>query len=97
MNDGTLSAIVAADRLALSDATEGKELLHRRLTVLYGYFALLRVHDRGRQTGLRRRRPASSRSFSGCRSRMLVQARSFVALRQIREPRLVRAWTSPHP
>jgi eukaryotic-like serine/threonine-protein kinase len=41
MNDATLSAIVAADRLALSEVTEGKELLHRRLTVFYGYFALL--------------------------------------------------------
>ena len=39
--DRTLSAIVAADRLALSEATEGKELIHRRLTVFYGYFALL--------------------------------------------------------
>jgi hypothetical protein len=41
MNDGTLSAIVAADRLALSEVAEGKELLHRRPTVFYGYFALL--------------------------------------------------------
>jgi serine/threonine-protein kinase len=39
--DGTLRAIIAADRLAISQATEGKELLHRRLTVFYGYFALL--------------------------------------------------------
>ena len=41
--DGTLSAVVAADRLALSDAGEGKDLLHRRLTVFYGYFALVGV------------------------------------------------------
>ncbi|MBX3206772.1 MAG: serine/threonine protein kinase [Labilithrix sp.] len=39
--DGALSAIVAADRLALSEASESKELLHRRLKVFYGYFALL--------------------------------------------------------
>jgi serine/threonine-protein kinase len=39
--DGTLRAIVAADRLQLSDTVEGKQLLHRRLTVFYGYFALL--------------------------------------------------------
>lgn len=41
--DGALRAIVAADRLQLSDAASGKHLLHRRLTVFYGYFALLAV------------------------------------------------------
>ncbi|MBX3228628.1 MAG: serine/threonine protein kinase [Labilithrix sp.] len=39
--DGTLRAIVAADRLPLSETVDGKALLHRRLTVFYGYFALL--------------------------------------------------------
>jgi eukaryotic-like serine/threonine-protein kinase len=39
--DGTLRAIVAADRLQLSETASGKRLLHRRLTVFYGYFALL--------------------------------------------------------
>jgi serine/threonine-protein kinase len=39
----TLSAILAADRLQLSETVEGKDLLHRRLTVFYGYFALLGV------------------------------------------------------
>jgi serine/threonine-protein kinase len=39
--DGALRAIVAADRLLLSETVEGKELLHRRLTIFYGYFALL--------------------------------------------------------
>src|SRR5688572_31865418 len=41
--DATLRAIVAADRLALSETTEGKDLLHRRLIVFYGYFALVSV------------------------------------------------------
>jgi hypothetical protein len=42
--DGALRAVVAADRLALSEALEGnEELLHRRLTVFYGYFAALVV------------------------------------------------------
>jgi eukaryotic-like serine/threonine-protein kinase len=41
--DGTLRAIVAADRLALSEASQGNELLQRRLVVFYGYFALLAV------------------------------------------------------
>jgi hypothetical protein len=40
--DGALRAVVAADRLALSEGLEGDEaLLHRRLTVFYGYFAAL--------------------------------------------------------
>ena len=39
--DDSLRAIVAADRLALSETVHGKDLLHRRLTVFYGYFALL--------------------------------------------------------
>jgi eukaryotic-like serine/threonine-protein kinase len=39
--DDSLRAIVAADRLELSETVEGKRLLHRRLTVFYGYFALL--------------------------------------------------------
>jgi serine/threonine-protein kinase len=42
--DGALRAVVAADRLALSESLEGnEELLHRRLTVFYGYFAALVV------------------------------------------------------
>jgi serine/threonine-protein kinase len=40
--DGALRAVVAADRLALSESLEGNdELLHRRLTLFYGYFAAL--------------------------------------------------------
>ena len=34
MSDRALSAIVAADRLALSEAGEGRELLQRRLTLV---------------------------------------------------------------
>jgi eukaryotic-like serine/threonine-protein kinase len=41
--DRTLRAVVAADRLAASEASEAHDLLHRRLTVFYGYFALLGV------------------------------------------------------
>lgn len=37
--DGTLRAVVAADRLALSQGLEDTELLRRRLAVFYGYFA----------------------------------------------------------
>ena len=37
--DGTLRAVIAADRLAISEAGEGKELLHSRLVVFYAYFA----------------------------------------------------------
>lgn len=39
--DGTLRAIVAADRIALSGTSEGQDLMRRRLTVFYGYFALM--------------------------------------------------------
>ena len=39
--DGTLRAIVAADRIALSETSEGQALLRRRLMVFYGYFALM--------------------------------------------------------
>ncbi len=39
--DDSLRAIVAADRLQLTETVEGKDLLHRRLTIFYGYFALL--------------------------------------------------------
>lgn len=39
--DETLRAIVTADRLALTKALEAKDFLHRRLSVFYGYFALL--------------------------------------------------------
>ncbi|MET0413246.1 MAG: hypothetical protein ABW217_18210, partial [Polyangiaceae bacterium] len=39
--DGTLRAIVAADRIALSGTTEGQDLLRRRLIVFYGYFTLM--------------------------------------------------------
>jgi hypothetical protein len=39
--DGALQAVVAADRLALSEATEGTDFVRRRLAVFYGYFALL--------------------------------------------------------
>jgi eukaryotic-like serine/threonine-protein kinase len=38
---GPPSAIGAADWLASSDAVEEHELLHRRLTLFYGYFALV--------------------------------------------------------
>jgi serine/threonine-protein kinase len=41
--DATLSAIVAADRLALSEVSEGGTLLQRRLRLFYGYFALISV------------------------------------------------------
>ena len=41
--DGTLRAVIAADRLALSEAEESKELLHKRLTVFYAYFALFGI------------------------------------------------------
>ena len=41
--DGTLRAIVAADRLRLLEAIDDESLLHRRLTVFYGYFAVLDV------------------------------------------------------
>jgi len=41
--DGTLRAIVAADRLGISETIDGRELLARRLIVFYGYFALLAV------------------------------------------------------
>jgi hypothetical protein len=41
--DETLRAIVAADRLQLSETIEGRELLRRRLRVFYGYFAILCV------------------------------------------------------
>lgn len=43
MLDGTLRAIVAADRLPISESLEGKDLLRQRLVVFYGYFALLSV------------------------------------------------------
>jgi len=39
--DGTLRAIVAADRLGLAETLEGKGLLHRRLKIFYGYFVVL--------------------------------------------------------
>jgi len=35
--DGTLRAIIAADRLQLSETVEGRDLLQRRLMVFYGY------------------------------------------------------------
>ena len=41
--DGPLRAVVAADRLALSEGASDDELLHRRLTVFYGYFSALVV------------------------------------------------------
>jgi eukaryotic-like serine/threonine-protein kinase len=41
--DGTLRAIVAADRVDFSETTDGTRLVHRRLTVFYGYFTLLAV------------------------------------------------------
>jgi serine/threonine-protein kinase len=94
--DGALRAVVAADRLALSEATDGDELLHRRLTVFYGYFALLGVL--GAIAGRVRRFPADAdpRALA-----FLLDAQSahafllcaiFVALRfRVREPPWVRA------
>jgi hypothetical protein len=42
--DGALRAVIAADRLALSETLVGnEELLHRRLIVFYGYFSTLVV------------------------------------------------------
>jgi hypothetical protein len=42
--DGALRAVIAADRLALSETLVGnEELLHRRLIVFYGYFTTLVV------------------------------------------------------
>ena len=41
--DGTLRAIIAADRLRLSEAIDDESLLHCRLTVFYGYFAVFDV------------------------------------------------------
>jgi serine/threonine-protein kinase len=41
--DGPLHAIVAADRLKLSETVEGRKVLHERLTLFYAYFALLAV------------------------------------------------------
>ena len=45
--DGTLEAIVAADRLALSEAGEESELLRQRCSVFYAYFALFGVLGAG--------------------------------------------------
>lgn len=39
--DGTLRAVVAADRIALAESVDDRELLQRRLSVFYGYFAVL--------------------------------------------------------
>jgi serine/threonine-protein kinase len=94
--DGTLRAIVAADRLALSEAGEGSEFLRRRLTVFYGYFALLGAL--GAVVGRVRRFPpdADARTLA-----LLVDVQSalgvvlcatFVALRYgARGPRWVRS------
>jgi hypothetical protein len=94
--DGTLRAIVAADRLALSEAGEGKELLHRRLTVFYGYFALLGAL--GAIAGRVRRFPADADPrllallLDVQSAHALVLCAIFVALfSRVREPRLVRA------
>jgi serine/threonine-protein kinase len=94
--DGTLSAIVAADRLALSEATESKELLHRRLTVFYGYFALLGVL--GAIGGRVRRFPpetdpgALALLLDVQSAHAFVLCAIFAALRfRVRKPGLVRA------
>lgn len=41
MLEGTLHAIVAADRLPSAESVGAKDLLYRRLVIFYGYFALL--------------------------------------------------------
>jgi hypothetical protein len=96
MSDRALSAIVAADRLALSEAVEGKELLQRRLTVFYGYFALLGVL--GAIVGHVRRFPADvdprvlALLLNVQGAHALVLCAVFVALRsRVHEPPLMRA------
>ena len=96
MTDGTLSAIVAADRLGLSEAGEGKELLRRRLTVFYGYFALLGalavVAGRANRVLVDVDPRVLAFVFKVQIAQALVLGAIFVALRVgIREPRLVRA------
>src|SRR5688572_12574655 len=93
--DRTLRAIVAADRLALSDASEGKDLLRSRLTVFYGYFALMGVTG---SLGGRLRLPvdidpgvlAFIRNVQAAHALLLCIV--FISLRfWVGEPRLVRA------
>lgn len=94
--DGTLRAIVAADRLAASEATEGWELLRRRLTVFYGYFALfgalgaVAVRIRGIPVDIDPDVLAFMRNVQGAHA--LVLCATFAALRfGVREPRAMRA------
>jgi serine/threonine-protein kinase len=93
--DGMIEAIVAADRLALSEPTDDKELLHRRLTVFYGYIALLGAL--GAVANRLRRIPADvdPRELTFVLevqiAHTLVIGAIFVALRyRIHEPRVVR-------
>ena len=94
--DATLRAIVAADRLALSETIEGKELLHRRLIVFYGYFTLVSVL--GATAGRVRRFPADTDPsvlaflLNVQSAHAMVTCAIFVALRfRVRDPRLVHA------
>jgi serine/threonine-protein kinase len=94
--DRALNAIVLADRLALSEASEGKDLLHRRLSVFYGYFTLLSAL--GAIAGRVRRFPgdADPRALAFLvnvqSAHALVLCAIFVALRvRVRETRLLRA------
>jgi hypothetical protein len=93
--DGTLRAIVAADRLALSEAAEGGELLHRRLTVFYGYFALvgtlgvIATYVRAALDEIDTSGFAVARQVQAAHA--LALCAIFVALRfWVREPRVVR-------
>jgi hypothetical protein len=93
--DETLRAVVAAERLALSAAAEGREVVHRRLVLFYGCFALLGALATvaGRIRGLPISVEPSVHGFlldlqSG---HALVLAATFAALRWwVRDPRWVR-------
>ncbi len=94
--DGTLRAVVAADRLALSEAGQGEELLQRRLSVFYGYFALLGVC--GAILGRARRFPADTDPDALAvlldvqTVHTLIIGAAFLVLRyRVRDSRLVRA------
>lgn len=92
--DGTLRAIIAADRVAMSEAGEAKELLHKRLLVFYAYFALFGLC--GTVVSRLRTPPVAPETFAfvldmqvAC---MLVLCAVFVALKYwIRETAAMRA------
>lgn len=93
--DGTLRAIVAADRLASSEVGEGSELVHRRLTVFYGYFALLgalgAVATRLRRFPVHADPAVLQRLLDVQSAHALVLCASFALLRfGLRQPRAVR-------